>query len=166
MCYSFISAYANLSNSSCHFSKHKSVFLQSSVPSNITFLYFFSSNIIYSGQRSQLKSKFFRFSSVWVKICQIPNVKWQVNSSSNFASFFIVTRLNSPVNFKLIHFLLWTKASHQNLNFDIFKCSDENLPNFSYHFSNHNSAFFFKFCITLQCHERKLVCTVLAQTLL
>ena len=67
--------------------------------------------------------------------------KWEVNSSSNCASFIIVTRRNSFVNFKLIHFLLWTKGSHQSPNFDTFKCSGENLPNFSCHFSNHKSVF-------------------------
>ena len=38
-------------------------------------------------------------------------LKWQVNSSSNVASFFIVVAHNCSVNFKLIHFstfLLWT----------------------------------------------------------
>ena len=112
MCYSFISAYANLLNSSCHFLKHKSVFLQK--------------YIIYFGQRSQLESKFFRFSSAQVKIHQIPLVM----------SFFIVMTHNSSVNFKLIHFLLWTKGSHQSPNFDNFKCSGENLPNSSCQFSN------------------------------
>ena len=33
-------------------------------------------------------------------------LNWHVNSSSSFASFFIVMTHNSPVNFKLIHFLL------------------------------------------------------------
>ena len=28
-----------------------------------------------------------------------------------------------------MHFLLWTKGSHENTNFDTFKCSDENFPN-------------------------------------
>ena len=66
-------------------------------------------------------------------------LKWQVSSSSNFASFFIAMTCTSSVNFKLIHFLLWTKGSHQGLNFDTFKCSGENLPNFSCHFLNHKS---------------------------
>ena len=117
MCYSFISAYTNLPNSSCHFLKHKSVFLQK--------------YIIYFGQRSQLKSKFFRFSSARVKIHQILHVM----------SFFIAMTHNSSVNFKLIHFLLWTKESHQSPSFDTSTCSGENLPN-SCHFSNHKSAFF------------------------
>ena len=66
-------------------------------------------------------------------------LKRQVNSSSNFA-FFIFMAHNSSVNFKLIRFLLWTKGSHQSLNFDTFKCSSENVPNFC-HFSNNKSVF-------------------------
>ena len=80
-----------------------------------------------------LESKFFKL--------PMSILKWQVNSSSNFASFFIVMTYNSSVNFKLIHFLLRTKGSHQGPNFDTFKCSGENLPNLSCHFSNHKSVF-------------------------
>ena len=48
---------------------------------------------------------------------------------------------NSSVNFKLIHFLFWTKGSHESPNFDTFQCSGENLPNSSCHFPNHKSVF-------------------------
>ena len=68
-------------------------------------------------------------------------LKQQVNSSSDFSSFVFVITYNSTVNFKLMHFLLWTKRSHENTNFDIFKCSDENLLNFSCHFWKHKSVF-------------------------
>ena len=67
--------------------------------------------------------------------------KCQVSSSSNFASFFIVVTHNSCASFKVIPFLLWTKGSHQSPNFDTFKCSGENLPNFSSLFSNYKSVF-------------------------
>ena len=40
-----------------------------------------------------------------------------------------------------MHFLLWTKVSHQSPNFGTLKCSSENLPNFSCHFPNHKSVF-------------------------
>ena len=40
-----------------------------------------------------------------------------------------------------MHFLLWTKGSHQSLNFDTSKCSGENLPNSLCHSSNHKSVF-------------------------
>ena len=67
--------------------------------------------------------------------------KWQVNSSSNFALFFLVMTHISSVNFKVIPFLLWTKGSHQSPNFDFFKFSGENMPNFSILFSNHKPVF-------------------------
>ena len=68
-------------------------------------------------------------------------LKWQSNSSSNFESFFIVMTYNSSINLKLAHFLLWTKESHQGPNFDTFKWSGKNLPNFSCQFSNYKSLF-------------------------
>ena len=68
-------------------------------------------------------------------------LKWQVNSSSLFVSFFIVMTHNSSVNLKLIRFLLLTKGSHEIPNFDTFQCSGKNLPNSSCHFSNHKSGF-------------------------
>ena len=67
-------------------------------------------------------------------------LKWQVSSSSNFALLFIVMTHNFSVNFKGIAFLLSTKGSHQSPNFDTFKCSSENVPNFC-HFSNNKSVF-------------------------
>ena len=79
-----------------------------------------------------LKSQFVKF--------LMSVLKWKVNSSSYFALFFIVMTQNSPVNFKVIPFLLWTKGSHQSSNFNTFNCSGENLPNFSL-FSNHWSVF-------------------------
>ena len=44
-----------------------------------------------------LESKFINF--------LMSALKWQVNSTSNFALFFIVLIHNSSVNFKIIHFL-------------------------------------------------------------
>ena len=80
-----------------------------------------------------LKSKFLKF--------LMSVLKWQVNSSLTFVLFFISMAHNSSVNFKIIPFLLWAKGSHQSPNFDTFKCSGENLPNFSILFSNHKSVF-------------------------
>ena len=80
-----------------------------------------------------MRSKFIKF--------LISNLKWQINSSSNFASFLTVMTHSSSVNFKLIHFLLWTKGLYQSPNFDIFECSGKNLLNSSCHFSNHKWVF-------------------------
>ena len=71
----------------------------------------------------------------------MPVLKWHVNSSSNFALFFIVMIHNSFANFKVMLFLLWTKGSHQSPSFDIFECSRENLPNSS-SFSKRNKPVF------------------------
>ena len=68
-------------------------------------------------------------------------LKWQVNSISNFASFFIVITQNSLLSFKHIHFLLCIKGSNESPNFENFVCSGENLPNSSCHFPNHKSVF-------------------------
>ena len=48
---------------------------------------------------------------------------------------------NSSVNFKLMHFLLRMKASHQNPNFETFGCSGKNLPNSLHHLPNHKLVF-------------------------
>ena len=68
-------------------------------------------------------------------------LKRQVSSSSIFVPFFIVMTHNSSVNFKVIHFLLCIKGSHQSSNADTFECSGENLPNSSCHFPSNKSVF-------------------------
>ena len=78
-----------------------------------------------------------KFIKVLMSILKLP-----VNSSSNFASFFIFMTHNSPVNLKLICFQLWRKESHQSHDFETLKCSGKNLTN-AYYFPNHN--FFFNF---------------------
>ena len=68
-------------------------------------------------------------------------LKWLVNFFSNFASFFIVTTHNSPVDFKLINFLLWMKGPNKSANFETSVCSCEILPKSSCHFPNQKSVF-------------------------
>ena len=76
-------------------------------------------------KNSSLKFKFLRFSIASIKFCQIPHINFELTSrsSSNFASFFILKRHNSPVNFKLIYFLLWIKGPNKSLKFQPFKCA-------------------------------------------
>ena len=80
----YFSACENLPNSSCHFWKHKSVFLQIlhhySVLSNITPLYFFSPNIIYLDQKEPIKVQIVRLLGVRVKIRQITRVNFEATS--------------------------------------------------------------------------------------
>ena len=88
----------------------------------------------------------------------------QVNFFSNFASFFVVITHNSPVSFKLIYFLLCIKEPNKvpvlRLSCALVKICQIPLVIFQT-----TSQFFFKFCITLKCHELYLLCTFLGQTL-
>ena len=61
-------------------------------------------------------------------------------------------------------FSVWTKGSHENTNFDIFKCSDENLLNSSCHFPNHKSVFL-QILHDSSVSWNILLCTFLGQTL-
>ena len=86
-----------------------------------------------------LKRKFLRFwvlGSKFVKFL-MSILKWQVNSVSNFTSFFIVITYNSSLSFKFIYFLLCIMGSNESPNFENFLCSGENLPNSSCDFLNH-----------------------------
>ena len=108
------------------------------------FCTFFSSNITYFVQKETIKVQIFdtfecsgqKYGKLLMSI-----LKQQVNSSSNFVSFFIVMTDNSSVIFKLMHFVLWIKGSHQSPNFETFKHFGNNLPNSSSHFLNHKSVF-------------------------
>ena len=91
-------------------------------------------------------------------------LKRQVNSSSDFLSFFSVISYNSCVSLQLMDFLLWSKGSHENTNFDIFNCSDENLLNSSCHFPNHKSVFL-QILHDSSVSWNILLCTFLDQTL-
>ena len=94
-------------------------------------------------QGANWDTSFLDFWVLWPKFVKflMSILKRQVSSSSTFVSFFIFMAHNSSVNFKVIHFLLWTKESHQSSNFDIFECSGENLPFLSCHFPNDKSVF-------------------------
>ena len=156
MSYSFISTCTNLANSSCHSWKHKSVFLQvfhqSSVPSNITPLYFFSSNNIYFDQKELIKVKIFRLSSAQVKICQIPycqfwndklipyqilyhsSVSWKITPLWVFESKFfrflmsiLKWKVNSPSNFASF-FIAMTNNSSLNFKLILFLVSIKGSP--------------------------------------
>ena len=83
----------------------------------------------------------------------MPVLKWQVNSASNFALFFIVMTHSFSVNFDPIKVPI-LKLS--NVLVKICQIS---------HVIFQTSQFFFQFCITIQCHERQLPCTFLNETL-
>ena len=146
----------NLPNFSCPFSNHWSVFLQNLHNSSASLLCTFVAQIIYIlFTRSQLKIFFRLFECsgqiLWLRFMLL--LKRQVSSSLIFISFFIVMPHNSTLNLKLIHFLLRTKGSYQSSNFNTFEYSGENLP-ISHVIFQATSQFSFKFCITVQYHER------------
>ena len=102
---------------------------------------FLTWNIIYFGQRSQLKNNCFRFSCARVKIVKFLSFEMTSQHFSISALFFIVMTHNSSANFKVIPFLLWMKGSHQSPNFDTFKCSGKICQISQIFFSNHKWVF-------------------------
>ena len=92
--------------------------------------------------RSQIKkNKVLDFLSALVKFCEV-HVNFKTTSEFLFNFCIILHCLdtcNSNVNLKLIHFLLWTKASYQSSNFHTFECSGEDLQNSSCHFLSNKS---------------------------
>ena len=62
-----------------------------------------------------------------------------------------------------MHFILWTKGSIENTNFDIFKCPDENLPNSSSHFPQ--VSFSSNFALLFSVMKHTPLHTFLGQTL-
>ena len=86
------------------------------VPSNRTPLYFLIWSIIYFGQKHPIK----------VQICEIfeclvqnlLNLSCQFWTSQFLFKFCIFITHNSPVSFKLVHFLLGMKVPHKIFNFE------------------------------------------------
>ena len=104
---------------------------------------FFTSNVIYFVQKMPIKEQIFEIFQCSGQNSSNSSRQFWNNNSIPLQIFhhLSVSLLNSSVNFKLIYFLLWTKGSHENTYFDIFKCSDENLINSSCHFRKHRSIF-------------------------
>ena len=68
-------------------------------------------------------------------------LNWQVKPSSNFVSLLILMAHNSPVSFKVIHFLFWIKGHKVQIFRLSNACSRKNLPNSSCYFWKHKSVF-------------------------
>ena len=84
------------------------------------------------------------FLSTWSKslILLMLILNWQVKSSSNFTSFFIVITHNLPKNFQITYFLLCIGELNKSSNFETFVYFGENLLNSSCHFPNYKPVFF------------------------
>ena len=105
-----------------------------------TFLALTLHNLVKS---SPLKCKFLRLLSSQVKTRQIPCVNFETTSQSLFRFFIILAchYLERLSNFVAHAFSTLDKRIPWNINFDIFKCTHENLPNCSCHTPNHKSVF-------------------------
>ena len=105
---------------------------------------------------SSLTFRFLRFSSARPKIHQIAQVNFELTSEFlfKFASFFILKTHNSPVNFKLIHFLFLIKGPSKSPNFQTFEYAVVKICQILYVILKSTSQFSFKFCINLQCNEK------------
>ena len=140
----------NFSNSSCHFWKQKSVFLQilhhSLVSWKITLLDFFRSNIT---RKDISKCKFLGLLSARIKIHQI-FVIFETTNQFFFKCFY---QSRVPSNITPLYFLIWSIIyfGQKQPIFEIFECSGQDLLNSSCQFWT--SQFLFKFCIFLHCHN-------------
>ena len=91
-------------------------------------------------------------------------LKQQVNSYSDFSSYFSVITYNSSVSCSSCIFYFGQKDLMKipilTLSSALMKICQ--IPHFIFQTTSH---FFFKFCKTLQCHEIQLLCTFLGRTL-
>ena len=149
-----------LSNSLCQFWNDKLIPLQILYPSSVSWkiipLYFFSSNNICFAQKEHIKMKIFETFECLVQIltnslCQFWNEKliplqilhhssmsWEITSLWILSSHFSYFELKDPINMSILRLsIALVKICH--------------IPHVIFLTT---SQFFFKFCITLQCHER------------
>ena len=146
-------------NSLCQVWNDKSILLQILYPSSVSWksnpLYFFSSNNIYFAQKDPIKVKIFEtfkcsgqnlsnFSCQFWNDKSIPlhifhhfSLSWHITPLRILSSYFSYFGLKDPINFPILRIALG-KICH--------------IPHSIIFLTT--SQFFFKFCITLQCHER------------
>ena len=147
-----------MSNSSCYFRKHKSVFLQIlhqySVLSKITLLYLFSSNILCFGQKQLLKVQVFEIfqcsgenlpksschflnrKEVFLQILHDSSLSWKITPQYSFRSKIIYFAQKDQSKCKFWRLLsVWIKIQQIRFNFAT------------------TNWFLFKFCINLQYHD-------------
>ena len=111
-------------------------------------------------KRSPLKCKFLRFSSAWVKICQIPYINFELTSHFLF-KFCIILPCN---NIKLLYtylaqtlYVLFKRSplKCKFLRFSSARVKICQIPHVNFELT---SQFLFKFCIILHCHDTNFPC--------
>ena len=150
----------NLTNSLCQFLNDKLIPLEilypSSVSWKITPLFFFSWNNIYFAQKEHIKMglfetfncsgqkslnsscQFWNDKSIPLQILQHSSFSWHITSLWILSSHFSYFGLKDPINMSILRLSI-TLVKICNIPYVIFQTT---------------SQFFFKFCITFQCHER------------
>ena len=109
---------------------------------------------MYLAQEEPIKVQILKLSSVRLKFTKFLKAFFQVqvSSSSNFASFFSVMTHNSCVFFCLKRNIILTKVADQSAIFQT--CTARMvIHQISHVIFGTKSQFFFKLCITFQCHE-------------
>ena len=93
-------------------------------------LYFFSSYLMYFGQKEPIKITFSDFWEVGWKFIKflMSYLKPQVSFSLNFPLLFSVMRDNSSVLFKLKLYMIWPYGANQSAKFQTFDCWLEISP--------------------------------------
>ena len=149
-----------MSNYLCQFWNNKSIppktLYPSSVSWKITFLYFFSSNNIYFAQKEHIKMKLFETfkcsgqnssnsscqfwndKSIPLQILHHSSLSWHITLLWILSSYLFYFGLKDPIKDPILRLSsALVKVCH--------------IPHVNFQTT---SQFFFKFCITLQCHER------------
>ena len=116
-------------------------------------------------QKEPIKVQVFRFFSALMKVHPIPHASFETTRSMRIQILHhcSVSWKITPLYFLSQTFILWTKTAHRS---EIFKLLSGWVKTHQilYVIFETISQFFFKFCITLQCLERQLFCTFLAET--
>ena len=145
----------NLPNCSCYFPNHKSVFLQILHHSLVSWK--ITPQALYTLVKSSLlKCKFLRLSSDRVKIRQIPYVNFESTSQFLFR-FFIILQCQHITPLYIFSLCIFYFVQKDPMKISMVTLSSVlvkicQIPQVI--FQTINRFFFFKFCLTLQCHER------------
>ena len=128
-----------------------------------SFVLFKLKQYILCSKGTSSSENFWDFQVLWSKVVKCPKsiLKWQVNSSSNFASFLIAWDI-TPLYSCFFYFGLKDPIKIQILRLPSALVKICLISHVIFRTINQ---FFFKFRITLQCHERQLLFTFLGQTL-
>ena len=145
----------NLPNCSCYFPNHKSVFLQILHHSLVSWK--ITPQALYTLVKSSLlKCKFLRLSSDRVKIRQIPYVNFESTSQFLFR-FFIILQCQHITPLYIFSLCIFYFVQKDPMKISMVTLSNVlvkicQIPQVIFQIINR--FFFFKFCLTLQCHER------------